>query len=127
MSNRPKFDETTSTFLRDAYVDAVEEHGGAAKVTKEFNDLFFAKMRGTEALADFSVPQIRAKLQNLDVYVPHAPRQEPKKKGKTKAVLLAEFSQLSGVELASGMKLTIADIEALTERFTALTAGKEEG
>jgi hypothetical protein len=117
MSDKMKFTDSTRTFLRDAYVDAVTEFGGEAKVTKTFNDEFFAKMQRTEALEGFTVPQLRGSLIIADVYVATAPRAEPKKKGVTKKDLLATFAELSGVELSSGMKLTIADIEALIDAW----------
>ena len=113
MAEKLKFTPETTAFLKATYSQEVTDFGGAGKVTKEFNKLFFAKMRGTEALAGFTDAQMIGSLNISGVYVPTNARVEPKKKGKTKAGLLEELQDLTDVELSSGMKLTMMDIEAL--------------
>jgi hypothetical protein len=121
---KAKFDEITRSFLKNAYVDAVEEHGGPSQVTAEFNRLFFAKMRGTEVLADFSDAQMRGSLLVADVYVAVSPRQEPKKGGVKKAQLAEELNRLvslhAGQELVSINKLNMGDMETLIELIVRL-------
>ena len=119
-----KFTPEITRFLKSTYVEEVEAFGGPAKITKQFNSEFFKKMRGTEALEGFTEHQMRGSLIISGVYVATAPRVEPKKAGKCKADLLAEFSTLAGVELTSGMKLTMVDIEAL---ISAWPKGKTNG
>ena len=112
-----KFDDTTSKFLRDAYVAEVAEFG-ASNVTKKFNTEFFDSMRRTEVLEGFTDPQMRAKLmQDPSVYVPHAPRAEPKKAGVSKAQLVEKLNGLLPDPIDGGMKLTIADLERLIAAF----------
>ena len=120
MSEKAKFTKEGTAFLKAAYVEEVDGFGGASKVTAKFNKEFFAKMRGTEALQDFTDPQLRGSLIISGVYIATAPRTEPKKAGKCKADLLAELSELTGVELASGMKLTMVDIELLIGAYNTL-------
>ena len=94
--------------LRAKYLEYYEEHIGT-----QVNKMFFSYVRSIDIFADLSDARIIGILVSQKVYKPTSPRVMAKKKGITKAHLIAQLVELTSENLTSLDKLNMFDLEAL--------------